>query len=303
MSLRVVTPGARTTVQDLGRAGRGAEGVPPGGAFDRLALRAANLLAGNVAGAAALEIVLVGPELEVLDDCIVAVAGSRFDVALDDEPVAPGSAFRARAGQRVTVGRAREGARCYLAIRGGIDVAPVLGSRATSLASELGPPPLSAHATLPVGRADPSAPLRVLKSDALPRFDGALRALPGPQEFTAGAMHEFFTASFVVSAHADRTGVRLEGARIDGGREIAPEGTPPGAVQVPPDGMPIALGPDRPITGGYAKIACVIGADLGLLAHARPGDTLRFDRSTVEEARAAWHARERALAEGIEEIA
>lgn len=303
--IRVVEPGPFTTVQDLGRPGLAATGVPPSGAFDVLALRVANGMAGNDEGEAALEITLAGPLLNFEADAVVAIGGAAADAELDGRPVPHASAFRVPAGSALRLGRVRDGVRSYLAVRGGIAVPEVLGSRSTLVNAGLGGVlgrALEANDHLPVGSHAGGEPLRRLAGDPAPR-GGVVRAVPGPQEasFTPRGRAAFFSRPFTVSTRSDRAGVRLEGDPIElaGPADLDPEGVVTGAVQVPGDGRPIVLGPDRPTTGGYVKIATVITADLSLIAQARPGDTLRFVPVTVEGARAAWHERERALREGI----
>jgi len=304
----VESAGAFTTIQDLGRPGWGSSGVPPSGAMDELALRAANLLAGNDEGAAALEITVSGPRLRFEEDAVCALAGATFDARINDQPIEPGRSVLVPVGTTLRIGSARAGLRGYLAIRGGIAVEPVLGSRSTLVSAGIGGldgGALTDGATLPVG---PSAPYdgrtRALKADALPGA-AELRAIPGPQEdaFAPGTLDAFFSNSFTVSPRSDRAGVRLDGEALvlSGPADLDPEGVVTGAVQVPADGLPIVLGPDRPATGGYVKIATVIAADLPLLAQARPADTLRFAATTVEDARAAWRERLEALRNGVEE--
>lgn len=311
MTIHVHAPGALTTVQDLGRPGWGSAGVAPSGAMDAFALRAANLLVGNDADAAGLEITITGPELVFMDAAVVALAGAPFDVALDGTPAPRGESIRVSSGGRLVIGRATIGARGYLAVRGGIDVPLILGSRSTHVAAGLGGKlgrALTTGDPLNVGRSQNDQPLRRLGTDALTPIapEQIVRVVPGPQEdsFTQRGIDSFFTSPFRVSPRSDRTGVRLEGESIEhaGPADLDPEAVVTGAIQMPGDGQPIVLGPDRPATGGYVKIASVIAADLPLIAQARPGDTLRFVRATVEEARQAWRDRERAVAEGIEDI-
>ena len=310
MSIRVISPGAFTSVQDLGRPGRGVYGVPPSGAMDELSLRAANLLVGNVEDAAALEITMRGPDLHFEGDHVVALAGAPFELQLEGERIDVGRSFIVSDGTTLTIGGTKIGTRAYLAVRGGFDVPLVLGSRSTFVPAGFGGVagrPLAAGAVLETGEGRAS-PLRSLGPAGLPSIgrEAVLRAVPGPQEeaFTRETIKSFFSAAWRVSTRSDRAGVRLEGDRIEivGSPDLDPEGVVTGAVQVPADGSPIVLGPDRPATGGYVKIATVITADLPLLAQARPGVTLRFARVSVPEGRAAWKERMRALRENIEEL-
>jgi antagonist of KipI len=307
----VVRPGLFTTVQDLGRAGFGAFGVPPSGAMDAFSLRAANRLAGNDEGAAAFEITLLGPTLKFEDDAVVALCGSRFEVERGGAAASFWEAFRVARGETLTLGRSLEGARAYLAIRGGLDVPLVLGSRSTLASAGWGGfegRALRAGDRLSAGAADPSAPLRRLRPDAWPAYTSRpiLRAVAGPDEalFTPEALSLFFEAEFAILPQSDRAGIRMSGrpiARQSPG-EVLPEGAAPGSVQVPPDGQPILLGADRPATGGYPKIATVISADLSLAGQAKPGDRIRFSRASAGEGRGAWQGRETMFRNAIEDL-
>lgn len=275
----VVSPGPLTTVQDLGRPGFASLGVPLAGAADRAALRAANRLVGNAAGAAGLETTLSGPTLLFETDAVVAVAGARCAVSVGDEVLGAGCAVTVRRGRTVRLGPAVEGLRSYLAVRGGIDVDPVLGSRSTCTLSGLGPAALAVGDRLPIGSAVEGA---VGSAEELPEIaaEPVLRVVPGPRDdaFVAGALDALTSSSYAVSSSSDRTGVRLEGPvlkRISRG-ELPSEGVVPGAVQVPPDGQPILFLGNCPTTGGYPVIGVVLSADLAHAAQARPGTRLRF---------------------------
>jgi len=279
---RVESPGAFAAVLGAPRYGLGSSGVPAGGAMDRRSLARANALVGNGAGAPALEIALVGPELEAMDETEVAVAGADFDVLLDGAPVRSGEAFRVRAGSRLRFGRARGGARAYLAIAGGLADPRLPGEttrrieRGEVLAARTGPP----------SRRAASDPGERPAGDRI-----ALRVVPGPQadHFPAATLERFLASSWRVSPVSDRRGLRLEGERLEHARagEIPPEGTVPGSIQVPGEGLPIVLGPDGPVTGGYPKIATVIAADLPLVGQAAPGGEIRFRAVTLVDARRA----------------
>ena len=291
--IRVVSPGLQTTVQDLGRPGLGALGVPPGGAADAHALRLGNLLLGNDEGAAALETTLAGPELLFEEAALVALAGAPFDATLDGVPVPPWSAVEVPAGSRLALGRAVAGARGYVCVRGGLDVPAVLGSLSTDVATGFGGRDgraLRAGDLLPVGRA--ARPPRGGRVDAAAaRWSGArrlLRVTPGPQAewFGPEARAAFLERPFRVSASSSRTGVRLAGEPLRApSRSLVTEGVAAGAVQVPPAGLPILLLVEHPSTGGYPKIGNVVSADLSALAQLRPGDEVRFAAATFDEAR------------------
>jgi KipI family sensor histidine kinase inhibitor len=280
--LRVAKPGPFTVVQGGPRHGLGALGVGAGGAMDLASLAAANELAGNPPFAAALEATIAGPELLLLADTAFAVAGAQGEGRLDGSVLTGPGPHRAKRGARLSLGPLRGGVRAYLAFAGGLALAAP------------GTPSRPLRSGDPVGRArePPQEPFRPPRGIRLPR-EGAieLRALPGPQWgfFSVAGRETFFSASFCASPQSDRRGLRLEGPRIELSRpsDIPPEGTAPGSVQVPGAGLPIVLGPDRPVTGGYAKIATIVSADLPLLAQARPSTIIRFLPATLEEALAA----------------
>lgn len=293
--IEILRGGAATLVQDLGRPGHAAAGVPRSGAMDPFAATAANRLVGNAPGAALLEILLRGPRLRATVPTSAALVGARFAATLDGRPVRFGERFELPAGSELDLGAAIDGARAVLALGGGVDVPLVLGSRSTDLRSGFGGwmgRPLAAGDRLPLGLARDCPTLVGPVSPFVPRAGSwPLRALLGPQweRFTAAARTRFFAAEFRLAAHADRVGMRLVGPALPTltGAEIRPEPAWPGAVQVPGSGEAIVLGPDHPSTGGYAKLATVIAADLPTLAYLRPGDRIRFRPCSLVEARAA----------------
>lgn len=305
--IRVVEPGPFTTVQDLGRPGLAALGVPPSGAFDDVAFRVANRLVGNSEEAAALEITLAGPLLRFEADAVIAIAGARCDIELDGVPAKHAESFRVSGGAALRLGRAREGLRTYLAVRGGLAVPEVLGSSATLASAGFGGwlgRPLAANDYLRVGEPA-NRPMRRHAEQPV-EHDDVVRVVPGPQSeaFTEHGRKAFFSQSFTVSPRSDRVGVRLAGEPLElaGPADLDPEGVVTGAIQVPGDGHPIVLGPDRPVTGGYVKIATVITADIPKIAQSRPGDTLRFVEVDLAAARAARRAQEDALRAAIEDV-
>jgi biotin-dependent carboxylase-like uncharacterized protein len=317
--LLVLDPGALSTVQDTGRHGHGSMGVAPSGAMDPLALRVANLCVANEEGAAGIEFTMSGPSIAFEQDSVVALTGSRFRARLlravtgsaferdVDAPDAPwDEAFIVHAGETLEIGKTTEGARGYLAVRGGIDVDPFLDSRSTQVAVGIGGRVLRQGDRLAVGSLRDGNGRRARTTTSPHHSEQTLRALRGPQAdaFPNRALDRFFSEPFAVSTRADRTGIRLDGRPLDrtGPADIDPEGVVTGAVQVPGDGQPIILCNDRPATGGYAKIAVVIAADMRLLAHAKPGDTLRFTETTVADARAAWNEQEDRLLDMIEDL-
>ncbi len=305
--ISIVTAGLFTTVQDGGRWGFQAYGMPVAGAMDRYAYNIANILAGNPPGAACLEMTVTGDTIKFATDTYIAICGADMRPTLDGRPVDTWSAFPVAAGSTLACGYAVRGCRTYLAVSGGIDVPVVLGSRSTYTRAAVGGlegRKLKIGDTLAIGRSDTADNRPLLLPDAY-RPAGAgdeitLRVLPGPQDdhFTAAGLATLFASTYTVTDEADRMGYRLEGPKIEhGGKaDIVSDALPQGAIQVPGHGMPIIMMADRQTTGGYTKIGTVIGPDLALLAQAKPGDTIRLSQCSDEEAVDAF-GRERALYE------
>jgi antagonist of KipI len=301
-SLKVIRPGMLTTVQDLGRWGHQDAGVPVAGPMDTYSHRRANRLAGNPDSAAALEVTLLGPELEPDSDIVCAVAGAQFALTVNGAPVDADRAFVAPAGARVRFGARRSGTRATLAVRGGFDVPPTLGSCATSLVSRMGPfggRPLAAGDVLPIGAAGPAANLRAGRAMRMPAGGARLRVLLGPHDamFTPEAVETLLGSRFTITPQSNRMGYRLEGpaVRHTGPADILSDATPVGSLQVPASGQPILLMADRQTTGGYPKIATVISADLPLAGQLAPGDWIQFTGCTRAAAVDALAAQESAL--------
>ena len=302
-TLTVVKPGLLTTVQDLGRFGNQASGVPVAGPMDAFSHRLANQLVGNAAAAATLEITLIGPELTVDADTTMAIAGAHFEVMLDDRPIGTSESFAVRSGQRLKFGRIIQGARAYLAIAGGMRTAPVLGSRATHVVSRMGGfqgRALAAGDLIPIDAAPGARPSRKAAGLTLPTKGRALlRVIPGPQDhwFHPEALRTVGGVAFRISPRSNRMGYRLQGPPLRRVREgeLISEPVGIGAIQVPAAGEPILLMADRQTAGGYPKIGHVITADLPLAGQLAPGDFIEFHLCTMQEAVAALIARERQL--------
>ena len=302
-AIHVLRPGLLTTVQDLGRWGHQASGVPVAGPMDTFSHRLANLLVGNEANAATLEITLLGPELEFDVPAMVAVCGAEFNLTCNGQPVAMSVAVAVPRGARMQFGRRTAGARAYLAVGGGVHTPPVLGSRATHLVCAMGGlggraliagdrVPITAMSTAVTPRRAPGIPL--------PASGRArLRILPGPQAdwFAPQAASTLTSVSFNVSPRSNRMGYRLEGPPLIRHRTDEPISEPLafGAIQVPAAGGPILLMADRQTAGGYPKIASVIAADLPIAGQLAPGDFIEFSFCSRQEAAAALIARERPL--------
>ncbi|MBN8747049.1 KipI antagonist [Xylophilus ampelinus] len=315
------------SVQDLGREGLRQLGICPGGALDTLALRLANRLVGNPEGAAGLELTMGNAELRFESDTRIAYLGSDFDARLDDQQLHPGWSVPVRAGQRLRFGGANRvaasaGLRSWLAVAGGIDLPPIMGSRSTDLKAGFGGHegralkkgdrlPLGASGLTEAQRArrafgvrgpDPSRDEGADAPVVPPSGDGAtvLRVMAGPEshQFTAASRAAFHAAAWRITPQSNRMGSRLEGPALQ--REAAGDmlsaGVVPGTVQVPPSGQPIILMGDAQTTGGYPRIAVVIRADLWKLAQAPLGGLLRLVEVDAAAALAAWQAQKRYLA-------
>ncbi len=303
-AIAVVEPGLFTTVQDLGRYGFQRYGVPVSGAMDPFALRAANLLAGNDEGAAALEMTVIGPALEFEGDAVIAVTGADLTAMLDGSPLPRWEAVRVTAGSRLSFHGMADGIRGYLAVSGGIDVPEVMGSRSTYVKGGFGGlngSPISAGDVLDTLEA--SGPSQAFPPGfQAPAYgtEHELRVILGPQDdaFDDEAISTLLGSTFTVSLDSDRMGYRLEGPQIvhKGSPDIISEGNAPGAVQVSGDGVPTVLMADRGTTGGYTKLAAVITADVGRLAQAVPGESVKFTAVSQDEAVAALEEQEAILA-------
>lgn len=297
-ALDVVAPGLATSVQDLGRFGFQHAGVPESGALDPIALRVANLLVGNEAGEGVLEALYLGPTLRVgAERARVAFAGVGGDV----ETMEPGGAWRpAPFGQSFVLSegssvrsRARGCATIYMAVEGGFDIPPVLGSVSTDVRSGLGGVhgrTLQAGDAIALRRNDVDSAIERRLASSLPA-PNRFRILPGPQDdyFDAATLDIFLSSEFVVGHGANRMGVRLEGPAIRPvrGFDITSDALAPGSIQISGDGQPIVLLADRQTTGGYPKIATVISADVPALGRMPSGARISFVRVTRDEALAA----------------
>jgi biotin-dependent carboxylase-like uncharacterized protein len=303
--IHVQSPGLLTTVQDLGREGFGPLGVSPSGAADPISLRLGNRLVGNAENAAALEMTLLGGTFLFPEGAVIALTGSDFGATLDGAPLEIWTSVEAKPGQTLRVGSTRTGARCYLCAQGGIIVKPFLGSASTHLLSGLGGHQgraLRKGDVLQIGLATASFRKRAVTPRALERLSPrkVLRATPGPQSdwFPGPSQQMFYESLYPVGEESNRMGLRLEGkpiAQASGG-EMITEGVSIGAVQITAAGLPIILFVEQQTTGGYAKIANVISADLHSLGQLRPRDEIRFEQVDWEAARALLLEQEKLLA-------
>jgi antagonist of KipI len=295
----VVKPGLLTTVQDAGRWGFQHQGIPVAGPMDPWSHNRANAMVGNDANAATLEVTLAGPLLRFEVPAIVALSGASCAARVSGRVVEPHRALDLAAGDELDVGWCTQGARAYLAVRGGIDVPVVFGSRATHLPSGIGGfrgRALGAGDRLVIGHLDrPSDDWTPPVVSPPPLGGGVARVLPGPDEDDARRWLDALTSGrYEISPDSNRMGYRLRGPVIDmPPADLLSAPTPMGTIQVPAAGAPIVLMADRQTTGGYARVATVITADLGIVGQLRPGDWVAFERCTHADALAALRARTR----------
>jgi antagonist of KipI len=300
MTVRVIKPGLFTTVQDRGRFGYAHLGISPSGAADAVSLRIANLIAGNDEYAPALEMTLLGATLEFDEPAVVAITGATREYKLGPQLVAANSAVEVPAGAVLQCGSTTDGARCYLAIQGGIDVPFVMGSTSTDIRGRFGGCQgrrLQAGDILRVGRSHRTR-TRHLRPDTLEiaKKTRPLRVTRGAQNdwFSAEAYTKFLATPYVVSEQSDRAGLRLKGDAVSTreSKQLLTDGIPLGAIQVPQDGQPIILFVDQQTTGGYPKIANVIAADMHRIGQLRPREEIQFAEVTIPEAIDALRAQE-----------
>lgn len=299
--IEIGAPGLMSSVQDLGRPALRALGVPMGGALDRFSLRAANALVGNPDAAAALEFTLTGPQLRFVTDAVVAICGARFEISADDMALPMWRPLRLGAGTELRIGRVQRGARGYLAVAGGFDLPPVLGSLSCLPGSELpdlcGRPLLQGdtlrlRGTPLAGRSWPRASIgiRMARWWANPapilELDQPAEVLLLPGRDAVTEAETLYDGPWRLSARSNRMGLRLEGPDLHLQQPALALSEPvaPGTLQLPPEGGPILLMADAQTVGGYPRVGHVAQADLPRLAQLSPGDPLRFLPSTVDAA-------------------
>lgn len=331
-TIEVVKPGLQTTVQDGGRPGHLSRGVPPAGAQDFRSFALASLLAGNTPppppltpgypGDAGLEMLAIGPTLRFETETLFALTGGELAATLDGEPVEMWTAVRAAAGATLKCGKVGPGARSYLAVAGGIDVPPYLGSRATYVRGAQGGlegRALRAGDVLTLGAPSDGALEaggRRVAERARRRLGApwTVRVVPGPQAhlFSDAGFDTFFSAEWKLSPTSDRMGFRFIGPELEmrpraeylerdagsGPADIVDDITPVGGIQVPGGVEPIAMGVENPTAGGYAKIGTVISTDLGVLGQIRPHEEVFFEAVEVDEALAIARAERDEIASG-----
>jgi antagonist of KipI len=303
-SLTVIRPGMLTTVQDLGRWGYQASGVPVAGPMDPYSHRLANRIVGNPDSAAALEITLLGPELESGSEVVCALSGAKFDVTVGGRVVDTTRPFAVPPHARVRFGARGAGARATLAVRGGFDVPPVMGSRAVSLVSRIGPfggRPLKAGDVLPVATSADTRARSAGQALMMPAGGARVRIMIGPHDamFPRDAVALLLQSRYIVTPDSNRMGYRLDGPPLqNGGADVLSGATPIGSLQVPASGHPILLMADRQTTGGYPRIGTVISADLPVAGQLAPGDWIEFAACTRAAAIVALQEQEGRLSGG-----
>ncbi|MEB8386566.1 biotin-dependent carboxyltransferase family protein [Rhodobacteraceae bacterium KMM 6894] len=315
MTFEVVKPGLLTTIQDLGRPGYFHLGIPEGGAMDREAMRIANMLVGNPEDAAGLEAVFMGPELKFNDDTLVAVCGAQMPILVDGEPRDSWSSFMVKAGQTLKFGFLKSGARIYIAMAGGIDTPPALGSRSTYPIGALGGfegRALAAGDTVPVAKAAGQTQERALDQSLLATLPNPveLRVLPGLywHRLTEKSQEQFFADEWKVAPEADRMGYRFRGGTamefVERDQPFGAGSDPSnivdgcysyGSIQVPGGTEPIVLHRDAVSGGGYFTIGAIISADMDLIGQLQPNTPVRFVQVDMDQALTARRERHERL--------
>jgi antagonist of KipI len=303
-TIRVIQPGLLTTIQDLGRWGFGKIGMPVAGVMDDYAARVGNILLGNDENTPVLEITLIGPELSFQDETYVVITGGNLQPCINNCLIPMWTVYRVKQEDTLSFAGIATGCRAYIAVAGGFEVKTVIGSASTYLRGNLGGyngRALKAGDVLTIGETfrRPIVPGFTLPSAYYPVYRDTIRVILGPQDdaFTQAGIDTFLSAEYTVTNEADRMGYRLDGPAIvhKNGADIISDGVALGAIQVPTHGKPIIMLADRQTTGGYAKIANVISVDIPSVAQKKPGDRLRFEKISVEEAQALYRERKHQL--------
>lgn len=294
--IKILNPGMMTTVQDLGRGGYQQFGVSISGAMDQLAARICNILVGNVENEGLLEVTIMGPKIEFLDTCAIAITGGNLQPAINNKPINMNRSIRVNQGDILSFNGIKKGCRSYIGFSGGIDVPVVMGSKSTFLKAKIGGfegRVLKVNDILSIGnmRTSPTEIEGIEAPTDFYDYGGELielRTLLGPQDdaFTEDGIKTLFSGEYTVTNNSDRMGYTLEGPEIEHkeGADIISDGISMGAIQIPNKGTPIIMMADRQTTGGYTKIGNVITADLPKVAQAKPGDKIIFKESSLEEA-------------------
>ncbi|MBP0980967.1 MAG: biotin-dependent carboxyltransferase family protein [Oscillospiraceae bacterium] len=305
MSITVLNPGVLTTVQDMGRVGYQQFGVPVSGVIDPRSAAIANILVGNEQGEAVLECTMLGPHLQFNVDNCIAITGGDLGATLDGAPISTYRAIKVAAGQVLRFTMPKVGCRAFIAFAGGLDIAPVMGSRSTYMKAKIGGFEGRKLAKEDViGFRAPVAELknmglRTMAPEFYARDEYTVHVVMGPQDdaFTEAGINTFISSVYTVTQEFDRMGCRLEGEVVEhkNGGDIISDGISFGAIQVPSSGKPIIMLSDRQTTGGYTKIANVISVDFRILAQLKAGDKIRFEKVNVQYAQSALMAQRASL--------
>ena len=306
MSITILNPGLLTTVQDFGRIGYQQFGVPVSGVVDPRAMSIANILVDNPEDEAVLECTMLGPQIRFNAPNAIAITGGDLGPTIDNQPIPNYAAIRVEAGQVLRFAGLRSGCRAYIAFAGGLDIAPVMGSRSTYMKAKIGGVEgrkLQKDDVIKFRKPNPDLRglnIRHISPEFVPRLEYKLRVVLGPQDdmFTEHGIETFLSESYVVTPEFDRMGCRLDGEIIEHKGEsgdIIADGIAFGAIQVPTAGKPIIMLSDRQTTGGYTKIANVISADFRILAQLKAGDRVRFAQVSVAAAQDALLTQRAAL--------
>jgi len=300
--MKIIKPGLATSVQDLGRRGYQQYGVVVSGAMDDFALQVANLLVGNSRGEAGLEIALMGPEIFMLKDTVIAVCGADLSPKLDGESISNWKSYGVEKGQILTFGKPQNGGYAYVAVAGGVKTPEVMGSKSTYVKTEMGGYKgryLKKGDYVETGAAEYELKRLTGRSIKVTNAmdyhaHNRIRIVLGPdsQGFSEESIQHFLTSAYRITAQSDRMGYRLDGPALEGEADIISDAVLPGTIQVPANGKPIVLLADRQTTGGYARIASVISIDLPYVAQQRTGKELRFVEVSVKEAQQLYVQRE-----------
>lgn len=294
--IRIKNSGLLTLIQDSGRCGYQQFGVPVSGVMDSFSHRVANILLGNNENEALLEITILGPEIEFMNDSLMAITGGDLSPVLNGEPISMWESVCVKRGDVLSFGSIKDGCRSYIAFAGGIQTEKVMGSKSTYVKAKIGGlhgGSLKAGDVLKIGdlkQGLTSTKYRKLPNEYIPAYskDIEVRVILGPQDnyFTKKGMEKFLSTEYTVTNECDRMGYRLEGEAIEhvNSADIISDGINFGAIQIPSHGQPIIMMADRQTAGGYTKIANVISIDLPKIAQAKPGDCIRFKKVTIYEA-------------------
>jgi biotin-dependent carboxylase-like uncharacterized protein len=293
MKMTFLQAGPMTTIQDAGRFGYMEYGIGQSGVMDYISYQQANKLVGNPENEAVLEMTLMGAQIQVDEDVLVAYTGADMQAQIDDDKMERGQAYLVRKGQIIRFGMARTGVRAYLAIAGEIQVPVVMNSKSTDLKCKIGGykgRKIQNNDQLTVLlRKESAKKLHQLAKQKIKQqeYDGIqiIRVILGPQEniFTSQGIQTFLDSKYTVSTESDRMGIRMEGPHIEGNgkNDIISDGIVFGSIQITSAGLPIVMMADHQTTGGYAKIATVIKEDLPKLAQARPGSQVIFQKVEI----------------------